>query len=121
MSFDLLSCGQQAAAEPLLRECLAIREKAQPDDWTTFNTRSMLGSALCGQKKYAEAEPLLFKGYEGMKQREEKIPKEAKVRLVETVDRLIELYAATNKPDEAAKWRAERAKYPDLAPPREAK
>ena len=28
-------------AEPLLRECLAIREKTQPDIWTTFNTKSM--------------------------------------------------------------------------------
>ncbi len=27
----------------------------------------MLGGALLGQKKYAEAEPLLLKGYEGMK------------------------------------------------------
>ena len=61
-------------AEPLLRECLAIREKTQPDDWTTFNTQSLLGGALLGQKKYADAEPLLLKGYEGMKQREKTIP-----------------------------------------------
>ena len=54
-------------AEPLLRECLTIREKTKPDDWRTFNTRRLLGSALLGQKKYADAEPLLLKGYEGMK------------------------------------------------------
>ena len=30
-------------AEPLLRECLAIREKTQPDVWSTFNTKSLLG------------------------------------------------------------------------------
>jgi hypothetical protein len=30
----------------------------------------------------------------------------------ETLDRLIELYTATNRPDEATKWQAERAKYP---------
>ncbi len=30
-----------AEAEPLLRECLAIREKNDPDAWTTFNTQSM--------------------------------------------------------------------------------
>ncbi len=57
-------------AEPLLRECLAIREKALPDNWLTFNTRSMLGGLLLGQKKYEEAEPLLLAGYEGMKERE---------------------------------------------------
>ncbi len=30
---------------------------------------------------------------------------------------MIELYIATNNPNEAKKWRAERAKYPDVAPP----
>lgn len=64
-----------AEAEPLLRECPAIREKAQPDAWTTFNTQSLLGGAPLGQKKYAGAEPLLLKGYEGMKAREKTIPK----------------------------------------------
>jgi len=35
---------------------------------------------------------------------------------------LIELSTATNKLDEAKKWRAERAKYPEVAPmPREKK
>ena len=39
-------------AERMLRECLAIREKTLPDDWTTANTKSMLGEALSGQKNY---------------------------------------------------------------------
>ncbi len=99
-------------AEPLLRECLVIREKTQPDVWTTFNTKSMLGGALLGQKKYADAEPLLLAGYEGIKQREKAIPPEGQVRLPEAFDRLIELYTATDKPDEVKKWQAERAKYP---------
>lgn len=33
------------------------------------------------------------------------------------LDRLIELSTATNKPQELKKWQAERAKYPDVAPP----
>ena len=32
-------------------------------------------------------------------------------RIPEAVDRLIELYTATNKPDEVKKWQAEREKY----------
>jgi hypothetical protein len=104
-------------AEPLLRECLAIRAKVQPDAWTTFSTHSLLGGALLGQKKYADAEPLLLAGYEGMKQREKAIPPQGRIRLPEALDRLVELYTATDKPEEAAKWRAERAKYPDSAPP----
>ena len=47
-----------------------------------------------------------------MKQREAMIPEQAKVRLPEALDRLIDLYTATNKPDEVKKWQAERAKYP---------
>ena len=41
----LLEQKKYPEAEPLLRECLAIREEAQPDAWTTFNTRSLLGGA----------------------------------------------------------------------------
>ena len=41
----LLDVNEFADAEPMLRECLAIREKAEPDDWRTFNTQSMLGGA----------------------------------------------------------------------------
>ncbi len=112
----LLQQKKWTEAEPFLRECLAIREKAQPDVWSTFNTKSLLGGALLGQKKYAAAEPLLLAGYEGMKQREATIPEQGKVRLPEALDRLIELFTATNKPDDVKKWQAERAKYPAPAP-----
>jgi len=113
-------------AELLLRECQAIREKTQPEAWTTLNTKSALGGSLLGQKKYAEAEPLLLAGYEGMKQREKTIPPVGQVRLPEALDRLIEFYTATNKPEEVKKWQSERAKYPpakgEVAPmPREKK
>ena len=60
-----------------------------------------------GQKKYAEAEPLLLAGYEGMKQREAKIPPQGKVRLTEALERLVQVDEALEKKDEAAKWRKE--------------
>jgi serine/threonine protein kinase/lipoprotein NlpI len=101
----LLMRHQYIEAEPILRECLAIREKKIPDDWLRYNALSMLGGALLGQKKYAEAEPLLLQGYEGMKQRETKIPSQGKVRLVETAERLVRLYEATNQPENARTWR----------------
>jgi eukaryotic-like serine/threonine-protein kinase len=105
-------------SEPLLRECLAIREKTQPDAWSTFNTRSVLGGSLLGQKMYADAEPLLLAGYEGLKQREKSIPPQGAIGLPEALDRLIEFSTATNKPDQVKKWQAERAKYPaSLLPP----
>jgi len=114
---SLLQQKKWTEAEPILRECLGIREKTQPEMWSTFNTKSLLGGALLGQKKYAEAEPLLLAGYAGMKQREKMIPPQAGTRLPETLDRLIELFTATNTPDDVKKWQAERAKYPATAPP----
>jgi eukaryotic-like serine/threonine-protein kinase len=101
----LLQIKAYADSEPLLRECLAIHEKTQPDLWNTFNTKSMLGGALLGQKKYAEAEPLLIAGYEGMKQRESTMPPQAKVHLTTALERIVQLYEATDKPAEAARWR----------------
>jgi hypothetical protein len=58
-----------------------------------------------GQKKYADAEPLLLQGYQGMKQREDQIPTQGKVRLVEAAEHLVRLYEATNQPDKARTWR----------------
>jgi eukaryotic-like serine/threonine-protein kinase len=103
----LLEVKAYADAEPILRECLTIREKTQPDLWSTFTAKSMLGGALLGQKKNAAAEPLLVAGYEGMKRRETTIPPQARDRLTEALVRLIQLYEATARPDEAARWRKE--------------
>ena len=99
-------------AEPVLRECLAIREAEQPEAWTTFNTASMLGGVLLGKGRAAEAEALLLKGYEGMKAREGAMPEGARARLVQAVDRLVEVSAALGKAGEEKRWREERGKYP---------
>ena len=116
VALKLLNCEQFDIAEEMLRECLAIREKKEPEAWTTFNTMSMLGGSLLGQKKYADAEPLLLKGYEGISSRlvsegqNPELLKAQKQRLGQAVDWLIELYAALDKPDEVKKWQAEKAK-----------
>jgi WD40 repeat protein len=103
-------------AEPYLREWVAFWAKVPADSWITFEAQSLLGGSLLGQKKYAEAEPLVLKGYEGLKAREKSLEPRDAPRLLEALDRLIELYTATNKPDELKKWKAERAKYPKAAP-----
>jgi tetratricopeptide (TPR) repeat protein len=103
----LVTAQAWAEAEPVLRECLTIREKQQPDAWTLFNTRSLLGAALLGQQTYADAEPLLLAGFAGVKQRAATMPPQARPRLAEAAERLVRLYEATGKPAEAAKWRAE--------------
>jgi hypothetical protein len=90
----------------VLRECLAIRAKAIPDDWSRFNTMSLLGGALLGQERYAEAEPLIVPGYEGLKAHEAKIPPPGKVRLPEAAERVVRLYEAWGKPEQATAWKA---------------
>jgi tRNA A-37 threonylcarbamoyl transferase component Bud32 len=105
LGLNLLGQRKYAEAEPVLRECLAVRAKKAPDSWQTFNSQSMLGASLVGQKKYAEAEPLLLKGYEGMKQRAAQIPAKGKNRLTEALERLVQLYEATDRPEQAAAWR----------------
>jgi len=114
LSLNLLRQKKYTDAEPILRECLAIQDKKQPDSWMTFYTRSMLGEALIGQRKYAEAEPLLIAGYEGMKQREKSIPPRNKELLTEALEGLVQIYDAWGKKDHADDYRkklaAERAK-----------
>jgi eukaryotic-like serine/threonine-protein kinase len=106
----LLAAGRPAAAEPVLREALAIRERTEADLWGTFLARAMLGAALAGQKKYAEAEPLLLEGYRGLQARAELIPYGNFKPLPWSREALVQLYTAWGKPAEAAKWRAEGEK-----------
>src|SRR5262249_46375921 len=118
LASNLLRQNKYADAEKILRDCLVLREQKEPDAWTTFNTQSMLGEALLGQERYADAEMLLRGGYEGMKQREASIPLQSRVRLREALQRLVRLYDAWGKPDEAARWRKEldAAKEKEPAP-----
>jgi eukaryotic-like serine/threonine-protein kinase len=89
-------------AEPLLRECLAIREQKEAGAWPMYSAKSMLGEALVGLSKYAEAEPLLLEGFDGMKKTHWS---DHANWLPTIVQRLVQLYEAWGKPDEAAKWR----------------
>jgi eukaryotic-like serine/threonine-protein kinase len=102
-----MDLGRYDLAEPLLRPSLAVLEKGWPDDWGTFGRKSLYGSALLGQKKYADAEPLLLTGYQGLKDRAATISPNRHGTLTDALQRLVRLYDAWGKPDEAAKWRKE--------------
>lgn len=71
-------------------------------------------------RKVKVAEPLLLKGYEGMKTREKNIPhvEWGEFRIPEALDMLIQLYEATNKPEEVKKYQDLRAKYPPAVAPK---
>ncbi len=106
-----------AEAEPLYRECLASRETNCPNAWYTFYTRTMLGATLIGKRKYEEAEPLLVSGYEGMREREDKIRDRNKV-LTEALQNFIQLFEATSRSEKAVEWRTKLAVIQAAGPKR---
>ena len=91
---NLLMRSRSREAEPLLRESLVICEKALADDWKRYDAMSLLGGSWLDQARYAEAEPLIVKGYEGMKDRESRITAPDQFHLREAAVRVVRLYEA---------------------------
>ncbi len=91
-------------AEKVARECLKVRERKRPPEWECFQTMSQLGAALAGQKRFAEAEPLLLDGYNGLKAREAVIPANRKQQLMDAAARIAPFYRAWGKQDKAEEW-----------------
>src|SRR5262249_2187698 len=102
-----LQLEKYAEAEPPLRAALAVLHKRQPNAWTTAQACSLLGGALAGQQKYGEAELLLRKGDEGLKERQGAIPPGARGVVAEALTRLVRLYEATGQEDRAEAYRKE--------------
>ena len=67
--------------------------------------RSLLGASLAGEKKYAEAEPLLLEGYQGMAARKDRIGVPDWYQVDRARVWLVQLYQAWGKPAQAAEWR----------------
>jgi serine/threonine protein kinase/tetratricopeptide (TPR) repeat protein len=95
--------GQYNEAMRHFQQALEIYQKAlSADHWMVYRTRSFIGSCLTKLKRYREAEEQLLAAHAGLKTtRGER--HEATRR---SVNRLIELYEAWGKPDQAAVYRA---------------
>jgi serine/threonine protein kinase/tetratricopeptide (TPR) repeat protein len=110
-----------AEAESMARQAQELYETTPivhsgPNDVRTFFAMSLVGGALLGQKRYAEAEPYLLKGYEGVKQRAAQIGHEHWLfSPTDALERLIRFYEATNQPEKAREWR-EKVKVREPAP-----
>jgi hypothetical protein len=94
-----------AAAEPILRECVTTWTQILPADYRRFLAESMLGASLASLSRFAEAEPLLLSGYEGLKQREATMPASARSQIGEAGAGIIRAYGTWPKPAIAAEWR----------------
>ncbi len=94
----LLKLRSYSEAESLCRKCLALHKNQPADNGVSFHIQSMLGEALLGQKKYAEAEPLLTQSYWGLKKNEPQIRSQIlEAQLREALERLVRLYEITGK------------------------
>lgn len=91
-------------AEALLHEASNGHQKAMTNSWVRYDCLSMLGASLAGQKGYAEAEPLLVSGYEGMLQREASIPAPSRFKLEQAGKWIVQLYQDWGKPEQVANW-----------------
>ena len=113
--------GDPHAAEQLLP--LVSRKKLPPNDWFTADTESRLGACLLAQKRFAEAESHLLQGYRGLLAAAGTPPVTSSwpirclgslhdspgappIRIKQARARLISLYKAWGKRDQAARWQA---------------
>lgn len=110
ISACLMKQSKYKEAEVAFRESEANRRmsRAPRHTWQSFNKTSILGAILAGQKRFVEAEPLLVGGYQGMRDRLDKIPPMwVSICVVETLERVIRMYEDWGKPKVAAKWKSE--------------
>ncbi|MGQ0721165.1 MAG: protein kinase domain-containing protein [Candidatus Eiseniibacteriota bacterium] len=91
--------GDHAGAEPPAREALVIRQRhLDAADWRIGEAMSVLGEAVGGQRRFAEAEPLLREGHERLDARGRWEARRTAAR-----ERLAALYEAWGKPEEAVR------------------
>ncbi len=102
LALAYLSQEKFTESEPLARQATEVDQKKQPDDWQRFRAESLLGAALAGQKRYAEAEPLLLEGYQGMMARKERMAVADRYHLVRAREWIVQLYKDWGKPEKAS-------------------
>jgi tetratricopeptide (TPR) repeat protein len=99
--------GQYEEAEQLARDAARNGEQVpgwSRDHWRTAEARSLRGEALVCLQRYDEAEPILLEAYETLERR---IPRPRRQRtLSRTAKAIVDLYRATDRPDEAKEWQA---------------
>jgi eukaryotic-like serine/threonine-protein kinase len=99
----LLNAGHYAEAESLARFALSVFKPSQPStEILRFQATSILGGALTAQRRFAEAEPLVIEGYEGLMANFQAVGFGRRDALA----RVVALYESWGKLDAAAAWRA---------------
>jgi len=101
--------GRPAQAEPFLRRALAIRRQVLPEgNYLTARAEVYLANCLIRLERFAEAESLLLSGYAAIAGH--RPPRERETGQV--LNRLIQLYQAWGRDQEAARYQKLRAELP---------
>jgi tetratricopeptide (TPR) repeat protein len=113
LGFQHMRARRHDEATTYLRKALAYELEFDDESWNATKYRLFLGEALFRSKMYAEAEPVLQEAFATAVQRINKAP-HWEVHFPNTAAKfLVELQLATNRPEEAERWNAERAKHPE--------
>jgi hypothetical protein len=88
----------------LLRQAVTGYEKQGLDSWQRYYAQSLLAASLAMRQEYAEAEPLIVAGYEGMIRLRPSISAESLPKLDEVKRSIVRLYQDWGKPDRASAW-----------------
>jgi serine/threonine protein kinase len=102
---NLLRQKKYAEAEVPLRQSVDIYQKQNSSNMLRYHTESLLGAALAGQQKFAEAEPLLLSSAKALLAREAQLSPAERKLLRAAIERVIDLYDAWGQAEEAARWR----------------
>ena len=97
--------GKLAEAANLARQCLALPEHNSAS-YRNAKARSLLGELLAQQGQFQDAERHLLAAYEQLTAA--RLPPWEVKHTDQTADRIVQMYAAWGKSEEAAAWRAKR-------------
>jgi tetratricopeptide (TPR) repeat protein/tRNA A-37 threonylcarbamoyl transferase component Bud32 len=100
-----LAEGKYREAEDELRPTCGTYAEVKQQAWQRYACGAWLGESLVGQKRYAEAEPLLLEGYADLKAREASMPSSARGNIERVARWLVRLYDEQGKTEEAAQWK----------------
>lgn len=119
LAYTLLISRQNLDAEPLLREAIAIYERAQPHAWILLRYRLLLGASLSGQarslkdagqlaeaqEKFQAAVGILEPAHEQLSARRHEQPHLIDPPLKEAANTLARLHESFEQPDRALHWK----------------
>lgn len=89
-----------------LSRCYESERKYFSDNWSTYDTQSCLGEAQLRCGEIAKAKRNLTAGFEGLMQRQSKIPKSEDTILTDSIKRMIILAETDGSTQDLKKWKS---------------